>query len=85
VSVYNSSLDGLDYILKGSGLTESTAKRWAGDYHELTKFGGSCDVTLSESVARNLGNRFRSGQRGTGPHKTGWDRHGVEHSARRSK
>ncbi len=71
VSVYNSSLDGLDYILKGSGLTESTATRWAGDYHELTKFGGSCDVMLSESVIRYLGNRSVSGQRGTGAHKTG--------------
>ena len=71
VSVYNSSLDGLDYILKGGGLTESTATRWAGDYHELTKFGGSCDVTLSESVIRHLGNRQGSGQRGKGPRKTG--------------
>jgi hypothetical protein len=71
VSVYNSSLDGLDYILKGGELTESKAKRWAGDYHELAKFGGSCDVTLSESVIRYLGNRQALGQRGTGPHKTG--------------
>ena len=70
VSVYNSSLDGLDYILKGSGLTESTAKRWAGDYHELSKFGGSCDVTLSESVCRYLSNRSRSGWRGMGGHET---------------
>ena len=70
VSVYNSSLDGLDYILKGSGLTESTAKRWAGDYHELSKFGGSCDVTLSKSVCRYLGNRSRSGWRGIGVHET---------------
>jgi hypothetical protein len=70
VSVYDSSLDGLDYILKGSGLTESTAKRWAGDYHELSKFGGSCDVTLSESVCRHLGNRNRSGWRGVGGHET---------------
>ena len=70
VSVYNSSLDGLDYILKGSGLTESTAKRWAGDYHELSKFGGSCDVTLSKSVCRYLGNRSRSGWRGIGGHET---------------
>src|SRR6266567_2272918 len=31
VSVHDSSLDGLDYTLKGSGLTESAAKRWAGD------------------------------------------------------
>jgi hypothetical protein len=70
VSVYNSSLDGLDYILKGSGLTESTAKRWAGDYHELSKFGGSCDVTLSESLCRSLSNRSRSGWRGIGGHET---------------
>jgi hypothetical protein len=70
ISVYNSSLDGLDYILKGSGLTESTASRWAGDYHELSKFGGSCDVTLSKSVCRYLGNRSRSGWRGVGGHET---------------
>ena len=69
VSEYNSSLDGLDYILKGSGLTESTAKRWAGDYHELSKFGGSCDVTLSESVCRHVRNRSRSGWRGVGGHE----------------
>ena len=71
VSRYDSSLDGLDYILKGSGLTESKATRWAGDYHELAKFGHSCDVTLSESVIRYLGNRHRPGQRGTGSRKTG--------------
>ena len=70
VSRYDSSLDGLDYILKGSGLTESKAKRWAGDYHELSKFGGSCDVTLSESVCRHLSNRSRSGWRGVGGHET---------------
>jgi hypothetical protein len=70
VSVYNSSLDGLDYILKGSGLTESKATRWAGDYHELSKFGGSCDVTLSKSVCRHLCNRSRSGWRGHGEHET---------------
>jgi hypothetical protein len=66
VSEYDSSLDGPDYILKGSGLTELKAKRWAGDYHELSKFGGSCDVTLSESVYRYLGNPSRSGWRGVG-------------------
>ena len=69
VSEYNSSLDGLDYILKGSGLTESKATRWAGDYHELSKFGGWCDVTLSESVGRHLCNRSRSGWRGIGGHE----------------
>ena len=69
VSQYDSSLDGLDYILKGSGLTESKATRWAGDYHELSKFGGACDVTLSKSVCRYLGNRNRSGWRGRGGHE----------------
>ena len=75
VSVYNSSLDGLDYILKGSGLTGSTAARWAGDYHELSKFGGSCDVTLSESVCRHLRNRSRSGWRGVGGRESEGDSH----------
>ena len=63
VTQYNSSLDGLDYILKGSGLTESVASRYAGDYHELSKFGGSCDVTLSESCIRVLDGRRSIGQR----------------------
>jgi len=63
VTQYNSSLDGLDYLLKGSGLTGSAASRYAGDYHELTKFGGSCDVTLSESCIRVLDGRRLIGQR----------------------
>ena len=64
VRAYDSSLDGLDYVLKGSELTESRATRWAGDYHELTKFGGSCDVTLSMSLVRALnGRRGDKGQR----------------------
>ena len=66
VSVYNSSLDGLDYILKGSGLTESKATRWAGDYHDLSKFGGSCGVlTLSERcLPTTCATGIRSGWRG---------------------
>jgi len=70
VSQYDSTLDGLDYILKGSGLTESKAQRWAGDYHELSNVGGSCDVTLSGSVCRHLANRQKDGWRGLDEHKT---------------
>ena len=68
VSIYNPTLDGVDYILKrGDELTGSLATRWAGDYHELMKFGGSCDVMLSERLCRLVLNRMRSGQRGKGP------------------
>lgn len=58
VMVYSQTSDGLDYILKGE-LTGLSAARFAGDYHELTKFGGSCEVTLSESVVFYLQNRRR--------------------------
>lgn len=60
VTEYVSSLDGLDYILKGLAQESqpgSLATRYAGDYHELTKFGESCEVTLSESCVRVLDGR----------------------------
>jgi len=57
ITVFSSSLDGLDYILKPEGMTGSTASRIAGDYHEMTKFGHSCDVMLSESVVHHLDSR----------------------------
>jgi len=67
VTVYNPTLSGVDYILKeGDEMARSLATRWAGDYHELTKFGGSCDLTLSESLCRKIFNRFLRGQRGRG-------------------
>jgi len=56
VTQYVGSLDGIDYILKGLGGSETLAARWAGDYHELNKFG-SCEVTLSESTIRVLDGR----------------------------
>jgi hypothetical protein len=61
VRVYDQSLDGLDYFLKvGSGLSCAFD---AMDYHELSKFGGSCEVMLSKSVIRHLDNRLRLGHR----------------------
>ena len=60
VSVYSRSLAGADYILKG---LETVQSRHAGDYYELTKFGGSCDVTLSESILRVIEGRRLIGQR----------------------
>ena len=67
VTEYNPTLTGVDYILKeGDEKARSLAARWAGDYHELTKFGGSCDLTLSESLCRKVFNRSLSGQRGRG-------------------
>lgn len=60
---YNHALDGIDYFLKdGSGSSRSLHGM---NYHELTKFGDSCDVTLSKSVVRHLDNRLRSGPRAT--------------------
>ena len=60
VSVYSRSLAGADYILKG---LEAVQSRVAGDFYELTKFGGSCDVTLSESILRVIEGRRVIGQR----------------------
>ena len=60
VSVYSRSLAGADYILKG---LEAVQSRHAGDFYELTKFGGSCDVTLSESILRVIEGRRVIGQR----------------------
>jgi hypothetical protein len=39
------------------------ATRYAGDYHETQKFGGSCDVMLSESVFKVLEGRRSIEQR----------------------
>ncbi len=66
VSEYVATLDGIDYILKGKEMSESVASRWAGDYHELSKFGGSCDVTLSMSVIAYLDQRMSDGRRDKG-------------------
>jgi hypothetical protein len=52
--------------VKGS---DAEFKRAGGDYYETRKFGGACDVMLSESVfkviegRRSIGKRRRQGQR----------------------
>jgi hypothetical protein len=67
VSEFNPSLEGVDYILKhGDEMARSLASRWAGDYHELTKFGGPCDLMLSVSLCSHIFNRSRVGHRGRG-------------------
>lgn len=64
VTVYNPTLDGVDYILKrGDELAGPLATRYAGDYHETQKFGGSCDVMLSESLLKLLEGRRVIGKR----------------------
>jgi len=65
VHVYSPSLDGVGYVLKG----EAELKRAGGDFYETRKFGGRCDVMLSESIfrviegRRSMGERRRRGQR----------------------
>jgi hypothetical protein len=66
VSLYSPLLEGVGYVLKGC---EAEYQRTGGDYYEARKFGGNCDVMLSESVfkviegRRQIGKRRRQGQR----------------------
>ena len=66
VTVYSPRLDGVGYVLKGA---EAEYRRAGGDHYETRKFGGRCDVMLSESVfrviegRRSIGKRRRRGQR----------------------
>ena len=66
VTLYSPLLDGVGYVLKGC---EAECQRAGGDYYEARKFGGNCDVMLSESVfsviegRRSIGKRRRQGQR----------------------
>ena len=66
VTLYSPSLDGVGYVLKGC---EAEYQRAGGDFYETKKFGGHCDVMLSESVyrvlagRRSIGKRRRQGQR----------------------
>jgi hypothetical protein len=66
VTVYSPRLDGVGYVLKGG---EAEYRRAGGDYYETRKFGGRCDVMLSESIfrviegRRCIGQRRRRGQR----------------------
>lgn len=67
VTLYSPLLDGVGYVLKGG---DAEMKRAGGDYYEARKFGGNCDVILSQSIIRVLegrrqlsGKRRRQGQR----------------------
>ena len=66
VTQYSPLLDGVGYVLKGC---DAEYKRAGGDYYETRKFGGNCDVMLSESIfrvlegRRQIGKRRRQGQR----------------------
>lgn len=66
VTLYSPLLDGVGYVLKGC---EAEYARAGGDYYEARKFGGNCDVMLSESIfkviegRRQIGKRRRQGQR----------------------
>lgn len=57
-----STLPGAEYVLKGceEAFNAGSTRVGASEY-ELTKFGGSCDVTLSESVVAMLRQRMRCG------------------------
>jgi hypothetical protein len=84
VTEYNSTLDGVDYILKkGEELVSSLATRWQGDYYELTKFGDKCDLMLSESLCDHLFQRTLVGRWGRGGE--GKDRRASSEQAKRSK
>jgi hypothetical protein len=66
VTQYSPLLDGVGYVLKGC---EAEYRRACGDAYETRKFGGNCDVMLSESIfrviegRRSIGVRRRRGQR----------------------
>lgn len=60
VTLYSPRLDGVGYVLKGC---EAEYARAGGDYYEARKFGGRCDVMLSESIYRVLAGRRSIGVR----------------------
>ncbi len=60
VTVYSPCLDGVGYVLKGA---EAEYRRAGGDDYETRKFGGHCDVMLSESIFRVIEGRRCIGQR----------------------
>ncbi len=65
---FDSTLVGVEYVLKRCEAVFNAARsRIGASEYELTKFGGSCEVTLSESLIRLIAGRSQSGQRGVGP------------------
>jgi hypothetical protein len=60
VRVYDPTLSGVGYVLKGVDEVYTAGANW----YELGKFGMRCDVMLSMSLIRHLQNRSRFGHRG---------------------
>jgi hypothetical protein len=60
VRVYNPTLAGVEYVLKGADEAYTNA---GANWYELHKFGGACNVMLSKSLIRHLENRRRLGHR----------------------
>ena len=60
VRLYDSSLPGVDYVLKGVDEAYISA---GANWYELGKFGGSCSVMLSMSLIHHCMNRKRFGHR----------------------
>jgi hypothetical protein len=81
VRIYDSTLEGVEYVLKGvdEAYTASGA-----NWYELGKFGGRCDVMLSESLIRHLQTRKGFGQRDRDGLSSKLRRHGF-HARRRLK
>jgi hypothetical protein len=61
VRVYDSTLTGVGYVLKGVDEAFTNA---GANWYELGKFGMRCDVMLSMSLQRHMQNRSRFGHRG---------------------
>lgn len=60
VRVYDPTLAGVEYVLKGVDEAFTTA---GANWYELNKFGQRCDVMLSMSLIRRMENRSRFGHR----------------------
>ena len=60
VRIYDSTLSGVEYVLKGVDEAFTNA---GANWYELGKFGTRCDVMLSMSLIRHVENRSRFGHR----------------------
>ena len=74
VRVFNPNLTGVGYTLKG---VDEMYSGCDGNFYELNKFGGRCDVMLSKSLIAHLSQR--SGQ---GKWRVVEDKHASEHTAK---
>ncbi len=60
VRLYDSTLAGVEYVLKGA---DDALINAGANWYELGKFGTRCDVMLSMSLIRHMQNRSRFGHR----------------------